>query len=207
MNSQLDELRRGLDATLNDPFGQLKRQLGRVFTDPSVGALVGGPMAIRPFFHGTTRAAANAIQESGFDLAKFGTGADKHYGLTDALGKLVGFPKGWYGKGVYVTPEADRAAAYAAKVAADDKTRPGVLRTMIDDDTLLNVSGPEAWRQVLPMLARELQIPINTVARMPLAKQIPLINQLAEKLGKIGVLHPEEALIFNPKNISKIEPL
>jgi hypothetical protein len=114
---------------------KLMQGLQAILGAPGAEALIGGPMAVRPFFHGTTRAAADEILKGGFRPS---VKPNQH---------------NWGQGAVFFGEQPEIADAYANDIynalkrmglPAED-TRGVVLKALIDDEKLLDMSHVSPW--------------------------------------------------------------
>ena len=177
-------------AILNDPRNSWigMNPLGRVAAE-GLG-LVG---MLKPFYHGTTKPAAEAIQKSGFALEKTLQGADIQPG---------GFGAQWLGKGIYLAEDPQTAEMFAHAVGAMHERPPAVINSLIDDDMLLNMKDPRVWDELVAVkgwpesykgYARD-----STMTHKLFSEDI---NAYALERGLKGVIYPNETVVFDPSII------
>lgn len=197
------------EGMLGQGIAGLKQAIEKVtsaFSAPGTEALMGGPMMVRPFFHGTTAPAAESILRDGFNLSNFGKGAD-------ALPSASKMPQpGWYGKGVYFGNAAPLkfkqgwdAETYAEKVAKSQQTKPAVLKAMIDDDHILDLSRHEKFEKLLPELNDFAGV--EDFSKLPGKQQAEWMEKFAQAKGYQGMTpNYHETVIYDPSIIQKVEP-
>lgn len=153
---------------------------------------------LRPFYHGTTKPAAEAIQKGGFALEKALQGADMQPG---------GMGAQWLGKGIYLAEDPQTATMFAHAVGTMHKQPPAIIKSLIDDDLLLNMKDPRVWDELVQAkgwpesykgYARD-----STMTHKLFSEDI---NAYALERGLKGVVYPNETVVFDP-SIIQVEGL
>ena len=153
---------------------------------------------LRPFYHGTTKPAAEAIQKGGFALEKALQGADLQPG---------GMGAQWLGKGIYLAEDPQTATMFAHAVGAMHQQPPAIIKSLIDDDLLLNMKDPRVWDELVQAkgwpesykgYARD-----NAMTHKLFSEDI---NAYARERGLKGVVYPNETVVFDP-SIIQVEGL
>ena len=182
-------------AILNDPRNAWigMNPLGRAAAE-GLG-LVG---MLKPFYHGTIKTAAEAIQKGGFALEKALQGADLQPG---------GMGVQWLGKGIYLAEDPHTANIFAHAVGAMHQQPPAIIKSLIDDDLLLNMKDPRVWDELVQAkgwpesykgYARD-----NTMTHKLFSDDI---NAYAIERRLKGVVYPNETVVFDP-SIIQVEGL
>lgn len=189
--SQSQQLWNGIQGFLGDTdkVGRIKSQLAASLTDPTTGALMGGPWGSlgQILYHGTTAQNAANIAREGFNPLKFGTGADKN------LGKASGF----LGRGVYGTPDASVAHMYSVMASPVNDAGRGIVKFHIPDDKLLDLSN---------LNHRQFRQAINLNETLQVRPMVKAIRRYAQRTGRAGVNYPgDETVIFDPRAIDYME--
>jgi hypothetical protein len=144
-----------------------------------LAALLG---TMQHLYHGTSKANAEKIMREGFDLAHVGKGAD------------AGEP-GWYGQGIYLSKDADKAKWYSGFEHARDS--PAVLKTLVDDQHIFDASphGPNAN----PKMWEELLNAYDAAGGNKKMEYRDFLNSWAQKRGFKGVAHANgDIVVFDP---------
>jgi hypothetical protein len=177
-------------AILNDPRNSWigMNPLGRVAAE-GLG-LVG---MLKPFYHGTTKPAADAIQRGGFALEKALQGADVQPG---------GMGAQWLGKGVYLAEDPHTANVFAHTVGVMHQQPPAVIKALIDDEKLLNMKDPRVWDDLVKEMGWPESYKGYARDSSYTHKLFSMdINKYAQDKGLKGVVYPDETVIFDPSII------
>jgi hypothetical protein len=165
---------------------------------------------LQKLYHGTTLPAAENIMKHGFDLNKFGTGADSAFEPA---------AHGWKGKGVYGSVDPEQAHWYAGfnryapghpdPAPPLPRQQPAVVESIVDDkhifDALPDANSPHGGWPLIQLLddfdkTRGLE-----------GSWTDFVNKWAQQRGYKGVKHGRETVIFDtsilePTTVHKYDP-